>query len=162
MKKLEIAANVAVLFAVVVFLFVVGRGEFRKYEETRPAKALVGQTIGLPGFRFASSGKTLVLAISTTCHFCKDSEPFYRDLTEKSNGRVDFVAVLPQALDVAQSYVQQSIAPSVHVVSARLDSIGVRGTPTLLLVDGNGKVQDVWVGKLDDKGQRQVRSLLTQ
>jgi len=162
MKKLETAANVAIIFAVIVFLFVVGRGEYRKYVETRPAKALIGQTIGLPGFRFASPGKTLVLAISTTCHFCRDSEPFYRDLAEKSHGRVAFVAVLPQALEEARGYVQQSIAPSVHVVSARLDSIGVRGTPTLLLVDGNGKVQNAWVGKLDDNGQRQVRSLLTQ
>jgi hypothetical protein len=46
----------------------------------------------------------------------------------------------------------------VEVVQSRLDSIGVSGTPTLLLVDSNGKVQQAWVGKLDDQGQRQVQS----
>lgn len=162
MKRLEIATNVAVLVAVAVFLAFVGRQEFERIHPQRRAtdKNLVGQSVTLPGVRFSSANKTLVLAISATCHFCKDSEPFYKDLLEKNHGRTNIVAVLPQPLAEAQDYVRQSIAPSVQVVSAQLDSIGVQGTPTLLLIDGSGKVQQAWVGKLDSKGQQQVESML--
>jgi hypothetical protein len=78
----------------------------------------------------------------------------------RSQGRLKIVAVLPQPLAEAESYVRQSIAPSVQVISSRLDSMGVTGTPTLLLIDGNGKVQQAWVGELDDKDQQQVQSLV--
>jgi hypothetical protein len=162
MKRLEVVTNIAVLLAVVVFIAFVGRQEFERRNAPHPrsAQEMVGRTVQLPGVQFSSANKTLLLAISTTCHFCKDSEPFYKDLLAKNHSGINIIAVLPQPLAEAQSYVRQSIAPSVQVVSAQLDSIGVGGTPTLLLIDGGGKVQQAWVGKLDDKGQQQVESML--
>jgi hypothetical protein len=161
-NRLEVIANISVIVAVVVFLGFIGRQEYeRRHPAAGPAEtAQVGKTIALPGVHFSPQGKTLILAISTQCHFCRDSEPFYKELAARSQGRFKLIAVLPQPLDEAQSYVQQSIAPSVEVVSSQLDSIGIRGTPTLLLVDGSGKVKQSWVGKLDDRGQQQVQSLL--
>jgi len=162
LKRLETVANIAVIVAVVVFLVFIGREEYQRHNMPHPmsAKDLIGTKVTLPGVHFSPANKTLLIAISTTCHFCRDSEPFYKDLLAKNNGRLNIVAVLPQPLAEAQAYVQNSIAPSVQVVSAQLDSFGVSGTPTLLLVDGSGKVQQAWVGKLDDKGQQQVASSL--
>jgi hypothetical protein len=41
-------------------------------------------------------------------------------------------------------------------------SLGVRGTPTLLLVNNTGKIADFWVGKLspdkEAEGLRRLRS----
>jgi hypothetical protein len=162
MKRLENASNIAVIIAVVVLLVMVGRNEYRSYILSHPARALIGRTITLPGVRFPSQRKTLILAISTNCHFCQESQPFYKTLIDRANGRVDIIAVLPQSLAEAQLYVQKSLAPSVQVVSARLDSVGVGGTPTLLLVDQAGKVEQAWIGKLDDQRQQQVESLVTQ
>jgi hypothetical protein len=161
MKTLETAGNISVLIAAVVLMIVIGRREFQQHPDSiQPVKALVGQIVTLPGVRFTTQKKTLVLAISTTSHFCKESEPFYKALVARSQGRLKIVAVLPQPLAEAESYVRQSIAPSVQVISSRLDSMGVTGTPTLLLIDGNGKVQQAWVGELDDKDQQQVQSLV--
>jgi hypothetical protein len=161
MKRLETIANISVIIAAVVLVVFLGRQEFQRHtESTKPAKALVGQTVTLPGVQFGQPGKTLVLAISTNCHFCRDSEPFYKDLVARSQGRVKIVAVLPQSMEVAAPYVRDSIAPSVQVVSSQLDAMGVSGTPTLLLVDSKGKVEQAWVGKLDDKGQQQVQSYM--
>ena len=53
-----------------------------------------------------------------------------------------------------------SVAPSLQVISAPLNATGVSATPTLLLVDGHGKVEKAWIGKLDDVGQKQVQSQL--
>lgn len=42
-----------------------------------PGKTLDGRALGVD---WARNRSTLVLAISTACHFCKDSLPFYRKL----------------------------------------------------------------------------------
>ena len=39
-------------------------------------------------------------------------------------------------------------------------TIKVSGTPTLLLVDNNGKVLDVWVGMLPEDRQQEVFEVL--
>jgi hypothetical protein len=78
-SRLEVASNVAVLVAVAVFLVFFGRQEYERrhpFSHSPAQVALVGRSVSLPGVGFAPAGKTLIMAISTTCHFCKDSEPF--------------------------------------------------------------------------------------
>jgi hypothetical protein len=51
----------------------------------------------------------------------------------------------------------------VHVDQVKqmaLASIGVAGTPTMLVVNGSGIVTKSWVGRLDQDGQEQVLSAL--
>ncbi|HEY0796171.1 MAG TPA: redoxin family protein [Acidisarcina sp.] len=159
MKRLENISNVAVIVAVLVFLGAMARNEFGTHKQPdMSAGALIGKTVALPGVRFPEKTKSLVLAISTTCHYCKESEPFYRDLLARSAGKVKVVAVLPQSQAEAQAFVKDEEMPSMQVVSAQLDSIGVHATPTLLLVDERGRVQNAWIGKLDEKGQQDVLS----
>ena len=162
MKRLDLIANIAVIVTSVALLGFLGNSWYESHYAPQPpqAGALIGTTVHLSGVDFAQQGKTLLIAISTTCHFCRDSEPFYRQLAKAGNFKTHLVAVLPQPQSDAESYVHSSIAPSLQVVSASLDTMGVSGTPTLLLVDGHGKVEKAWVGKLDDAGQKQVQSQL--
>lgn len=46
------------------------------------------------------------------------------------------------------------------VKQASLSTIGVRGTPTLLLVDNKGTVADVWQGKLDSGQEERLLAVL--
>jgi hypothetical protein len=39
-------------------------------------------------------------------------------------------------------------------------AVKVPGTPTLMLVDNEGEILDVWVGKLDASGEKKVLSTL--
>lgn len=162
MKRLDIIANIAVIVTSVALLGFLGNQWWGSLHAPQPrqAKALTGSTVQLPGVDFTRHEKTLLITISTTCHFCNDSEPFYRQLVQTDGLKTHLIAVLPQSQSEAESYVHSSIAPSLQVVSASLDSMGVSGTPTLLLVDGNGKVVKAWVGILDDAGQKQVQSQL--
>jgi hypothetical protein len=161
MKRLETIANVSVIIASIVLVAFLGYQLHERQQSTiAPAKNLVGTVIHLPAADFASRPKTLVIAMSTTCHFCSESLPFYRKLAQGAGTQTHLVAVLPQPQGVAESYVKSSIAPSVQTVSAPLGSIGVNGTPTLLLVDSSGKVKNAWVGKLDDSSEKQVQSVL--
>jgi hypothetical protein len=158
---LETIANIAVIIAAVALVAFLGQQEWIRHNlpSMATARTLEGKTIHLPGVQLAAQSRTLVIAISTQCRFCRDSEPFYKELAEKSTSHVKLIAVLPQPQSEAEQYVRQAIGPSVQVVSTPLNSLGVTGTPTLLLIDGSGRVQKAWVGKLDGPAQQQVQSL---
>lgn len=160
MKRLDLIANIAVIVTSVALLGFLGNWWWMSHHASAgpQARALVGSSIKLTGVDFSQKEKTLLMAISSNCHFCRDSEPFYRQLAEMTNTKTQLVAVVPEPQPDAERYVHSSIAPSVQVISGSLESVGVTGTPTLLLVDGHGKVEKAWVGKLDGADQKQVQS----
>ncbi len=164
MKRLDVMANVAVIVTSVALLGFLGNSLYESHHAPRPsvarARALVGSTVQLTGVDFTRKDKTLLIAISSTCHFCKESEPFYRQLSQTSSITTNLVAVLPMPQPDAESYVHSSISSSLQAISSPLDTMGVSATPTLLLVDREGKVINAWIGKLDDASQKQVQSKL--
>ena len=162
MKHLERIANIAVIVAVVVFIGLAIRGDFslNRTARTPSSQDLVGRVVKLSGVSFPSDRNTLVLAVSTTCHFCKDSLPFYKQLTNKVQGRLNVVAVLPETQQDAQKFLRDADVETNQVVSSSLDVLGVHGTPTILLVDGTGKVSRAWVGRLDQKGQEDLQAVV--
>jgi hypothetical protein len=164
MKRLDVMTNIAVIVTSVALFGFLGNSWYENHHAPRSsatrARALVGRTVELPGVDFTRKGKTLVIAISSTCHFCQESQPFYRQLADMQGNKDNLIAVLPMPQREAEDYVHSTISSSFRVVSASLDTIGVSSTPTLLLVDSQGKVERAWVGKLDDAGQKQVESQL--
>jgi hypothetical protein len=162
MKRLDQIANITVIVTSVALLGFLGNSWYESHHAPQPpqAKALVGSTVKLSGVDFGQKGRTLLIVISPICHFCRDSEPFYRQLAETAGLKTHLLAVLPVPQSEAETYVHASISSSVECVSASLSQVNVRATPTLLLVDSHGKVEKAWVGKLDDEGQKQVQSEL--
>jgi hypothetical protein len=116
----------------------------------------------LAGVDWGRNGRTLVLAISTICHFCKDSEPFYRRLNRETGRAVKILAVVPQPATEAEQYLKAEGVGVDQVQQVRLSTIGVRGTPTIFLVDRKGVVTRIWTGKLQDKDEEQVLTLLKE
>lgn len=157
-KLLDRIASIAVIIAVAVFLTVVIRGGYLRGHRNPPSTRgpLVGQVITLPGVQFHPAHDSLVLGISTSCHFCNESLPFYKRFAEQASGKVEFIAVLPQTQTEGEKYLKDAGLTGVRVVSAKLSTIGVNDTPTILLVDGAGKVKSAWVGLLDDAAQQKV------
>jgi len=163
-KRLDLIANIAVIVTSVALLGFLGNSMYESRHAPQSgmdrAQALVGSTVQLTGVDSTRKDKTLLIAISKTCHFCQESQPFYRQLGQTPSVTANLVAVLPMPQPDAENYVHTSISPSLQAVSASFDAMGVSGTPTLLLVDRKGKVIRAWVGKLDDAGQKQVQSQL--
>ena len=163
-KRLDLMTNVAVIVTSFALLGFLGNSWYGSHHAPQSrvarAQALVGKTVQLPGVDFTRKDKTLLIAISSTCHFCQEGQPFYRQLANMPGVTANLVAVLPMPQRDAENYVHSSISSSLQVVSASLDTIDVSSTPTLLLVDSQGKVERAWVGKLDDASQKQVESQL--
>ena len=116
----------------------------------------------LPGVDWAKNQRTLVLAISTQCHFCTESAPFFQRIEKERAKDLKMVAVLPQTVDEGRKYLEGEGVHVDDVKQATLNAIGVNGTPTLLLVDGKGMVAKVWEGKLQPDQEGGVLAVLNR
>ena len=164
MKHLDKISNIMIILAVIVFLGVTAHNELQQNETPQPRQpslsqafaspeSLVGRRISVPGHILPQNRDSLVLVVSTTCHFCKDSLPFYKKLTQRLKGRMNVVALLPQPVSEGESFLARAGVQADQVISASPVSVGTDATPTVLLLDGTGRVKRAWVGRLDRDGQ---------
>ncbi|MGO8736360.1 MAG: peroxiredoxin family protein [Terriglobia bacterium] len=161
---LQNVANIATIVVSVLLSFVLIK-VFLLPQPGRPptgAQPLVGLNMkqSLPGVVWAKNKRTLVLALSTQCHFCTDSAPFFQRIGKETAKNVKMVAVLPQPAGDGRKYLEGEGVHVDDVKQAQLSTIGVTGTPTLLLVDGTGKVADAWQGKLQPEQEAAVLTIL--
>lgn len=123
---------------------------------------MLGQKIDLPNIDWRKNGQTLVLALQTGCHFCTESAPFYKELIQKraKEGKTHLIAVLPDPVDASKNYLSNLGIVVDDVKQMQLTTIGVQGTPTLLLINKDGIVINAWRGKLAADKEREVMAHL--
>jgi len=154
-KWLEIAANVSIVIVAVVIVIVFARSHFLGSKASPAAIAAGAKLTGQP-VNWHNSPKNVVLVLSTTCHFCKESSGFYRKLVEDCRSHARTVAFFPQTSQEARAYLNAEDVQVDDVQQANFQSLQIGGTPTLLLVDSNGVVQKVWFGKLPEAKEKEV------
>jgi hypothetical protein len=161
-KLLDKVANISFILGVIVFLLMVGRQELarRSSRAVPPPQSLIGTSVHVPGLEPNATHSTLVLVLSTSCHFCEASLPFYKKLSDRAGSKVDIVAILPQSVPESSRFLSNARLYPKQILSEAPSSIGVVGTPTLLLVDGRGRVQEEWRGFQNEDGQKQVLARL--
>lgn len=118
----------------------------------------VNTRINLAGFDFQGSAKTLVLVLKKDCRFCSMSVPFYRRLLAESSGKPNLriVAALPHSPEVSRRYLESLNLFVTDVKEVELAEIKVPATPTLLLLNNEGRVSASWVGMLSKDGEQEV------
>jgi len=161
-RIVELAANLVIVVAVAVGATVWLRrpntaGPLHNTSLTSPVSEYptLGTQIVLPGVDWNAHKATLVVAISSACHYCVASTPFYSEITHSTHV-APIVVVMPQGEQDAQAFLREhSITPR-SVVSASLASIQVSATPTLLLISPSGMVTKEWVGELTNMQRHDV------
>jgi len=161
MTRLEKTANVAVILACAAFAGTLAWNYFRS---SRPDPRTLpnlpkGTVVKLPGTAPANPQPTLVLALSKNCRFCEESVGFYQKLTAFKNSSpqgLRMVAVLPQNKEEAASYLKEQGIEADEVISMNMSKLGLMGTPTLLLLDGQNKLEESWIGKLNESQESEV------
>jgi hypothetical protein len=164
--KIETTANVATVAVAALLSAVLIKVYLLPAPAPRSPQGLAEMGVGtnlnsrVPGVDWRKNGRTLVLAISTQCQFCKESTPFYRKLQEQVGRNLKTVAVLPQPVAEAEEYLNREGVRVDQVKQATMANIGVRGTPTMLLVNSAGVVTKVWVGKIQPEREQEVLAAL--
>jgi hypothetical protein len=160
-RKLETATNIVVMGVALLFGFLLLRNYSmnRNQANTDPGPPVGLRLASLPGYDWHSHDRSLVLALRKGCHYCEDSMPFYRKLVGLAHSKqisANLLAVFPDDALVADEEMKSdglSMDVSSGVVLGELD---VSGTPTVILVDNQGRVLRDWVGELSTSQQDQV------
>jgi len=160
-KRLELAINILII-AVVILIGIVFVKNYLLSTQSSPEivdyRVPAGTKVSLPGIDWAQNGQTLLLVLRKGCHFCAESAPFYQRLAQEAAGKngAHLVAVLPQEVNEGRQYLSSLSVPIDEVRQAELDTLQVRGTPTLILVSGKGEVIESWAGKLPAEKETEV------
>lgn len=158
LKKIEVVANLSiVVVAIVVCIAAV------KYFRTKATGAdahtatiAAGSKMNLPNEDWGRNRKTLLLGLSTNCKYCSASAGFYQRLAQAASANTKLVAVLPQSREESQQYLAALKLPIENIQQASPAALGIRGTPTLILVNSAGSVTNLWVGQLPHDKEEEV------
>jgi hypothetical protein len=164
-KKVETLANVAIIVVALMIVAALGRQYLlppgrNPPQRAAPAKVPAsGTPVALADVDWRGNGRTLLLVVSTACHFCTQSAPFYQRIV-KEHGDVRLIALVPQPASEGQAYMKKLGLEVNDVRQVSFEGLGVGATPTLILVDGDGKVTNTWVGALKPDKENEVISRL--
>ena len=151
-KRLEQLANVAIIIVALLLGGVLVKRYLLPQAESPQAQARIqpGTKLSVPGVEWGKNERTLLLVLSTSCHFCTESGPFYKRLMEARSDKkkVRVVAVFPQTPEEGRQYLAKFGVVADEIRTATPMSLGVRGTPTLILTDSKGAAVSTWIGKL--------------
>src|ERR1051326_4717827 len=128
MTKLERVTNGLVIVVCCVSLFMLIESRFK---QTAREKAMtppdpVGRLVTLAGVDWHAAPITVLLQLSSTCHYCNDSMPFYQQLAAIRKGQFSQTALIVSSQDSVPTredhLAKQHVAVD-KIVHARLDSI---------------------------------------
>lgn len=166
-KKIELFTNIAIITVALVLCAVLVK-KFILTDDTAQAKKeiAIGEKVNFDQINWASNKNTLLMVLSKDCRFCTESIPFYQKVNQEfaNSPSVKIAAAFPQDVPTAQEYLKTNKLDITQVYQASPNAFSVGGTPTLILVDENGKVVETWFGKLmssadEEKVLNRLRSL---
>jgi hypothetical protein len=163
-KKLDVAVNVAIIVTCLITSAVL-LTKFHIFPSGRPApRTALQRGDRLPPdwhIDLAPRGPAVIAVIRSSCGFCTESMPFYRQLSLRGRG-VHFVAVSNEPATTTQAYLASHGVTATQVVSLPGGVPGVNGTPTLLAVDRAGVIRDRRTGLLAPNKQQEFLESLAQ
>jgi hypothetical protein len=157
-RNLDLATNVAILLVCIL----IGYVALTRYILPGPTTERIdgpqiGTRLNIQGLPWEASNQYLVLALSTQCHFCSESAPFYQKLSAAAEAKgVPIIAVLPQPIEQSKQYLETIGVQTQHQLQMQLSKINVVGTPTIVLTDRQGIAKNIWVGKLSGEQEADV------
>lgn len=149
-SNIELGAQIVVAVAVVV---AAGALVKRNLYPTRGAnpenrpRINAGEKLNVANVDWQQNKKSLVFFLKKDCSFCTSSAPFYRQLLEEASKRnVKSLAILPDSDQEAREYIAYLKLPIDTMQTGPLDQYKITGTPTVLFVDSQGIVRNIWFG----------------
>lgn len=158
-------ANIAILTLAIV----VGVVLWRQHVARTPpdVKVPVGSHVNLKNVDWPTNRFTVILALSTDCHFCSDNAVLYRDIVNalRANRIGKTVAVLPQQLSSSREYLSMLKVMPDEIRPGSARGAVAKATPTIIAVGADGRVLKSWVGRLSQRDAetalREITALAT-
>jgi hypothetical protein len=124
---------------------------------------LVGKKLVLDGQRWDQSPTSAVLFISSHCHFCEESVPFYRriaQLRDRESPGFSLVVLTRDTRTDMTGFLERKALVVSGIYDVPSGFADLAGTPTILIVDASGIVRQVFLGKLSPADEEKVLKIL--
>lgn len=161
-ERIQVVANLCAIAAAFLLIVSIGWMVIRHSSLSRVPRSSIqhGTKLTLPDLNWSLSRQTLLLVLSTGCRYCTASAPFYRRLVSQTSLAKDtrLIAVFPQPLNESEEYFGKLDIKIKTLRQAMPASLGVKGTPTLILVDSNGTVIRSWEGVVPTAVENEILS----
>ena len=159
-KRINLALNLMIALVLVSIGVVVIKHYWPRRSAVPPRDYGVptGSKVSLPDIDWEKNGQTLLLVLDTGCRYCTASAPFYQQIVRESanNRRVQLIATFPQEISKSKQYLNDLNVPIDEVRQSSLNALGVKGTPTLILVNNKAEVLRSWPGQLSAEAEKEV------
>jgi thiol-disulfide isomerase/thioredoxin len=158
-QSLEIASNITVIVAAgaLVAALLIARHKAQETTAATNAQEVAQLRESLPTLEKPDGKhKLLLIAMSTTCSYCKASIPFYKHLESRMPAGAKVVAIFPQGDGEVQKYEKEQGLSLPFKSNIQFDRMGVVGTPTVILVDQWGHPQRTWMGLLKRGDEKEI------
>lgn len=158
--RVDQIANVLTIVVAIIFIgLFVQRYILASKPSSRPPT--IGRSLSLSGLDPSQSRRSILLVMMKGCRFCEASMGFYRTLRENRDSRDrNIVAVFPPGTEDVDSYLTEHGLGGIDVKFAALSDLEVSGTPTIIVIDDQGKIVRSWVGKLSSELEIEVKNFL--
>ncbi|HYP42842.1 MAG TPA: rhodanese-like domain-containing protein [Candidatus Nitrosocosmicus sp.] len=147
--KLEKILNLVVILAIVVVTGIIVKRNL--YDSNRiNQKIEIGQNVSISSIDWKQNNKTIILAVKRDCSYCTASAAYFRQLkAEADKQNITIEVVSSDSKEDSESYLAELNLPIQRIHQISLNKNGFIGTPTLLFINHNGIVRDMWVGGLN-------------
>jgi peroxiredoxin len=115
-----------------------------------------GTLIDVPAAWYQGGPETLIVFARATCAACEKAQPFLKDLVGRMSTRGRVVMAHPPGAPDEDRKFGQDLGISRDRIHMTLEKLRVRATPTLVLVNGDGRVVRAWEGVGDEAQQATI------
>ena len=169
-RKLDVLANVALIaacaaivaqFAVTHMRAGVPAPPVSQGRQPPPTYQTGEKVPELKGINYAAADQTLLLVVRESCPYCEGSMPFYGALVRQAaaaRSRTQFAVVSTDPVEVSKASFEKHGVPVSAITQS--NTMNVRGTPTLILINARGEVVRSWIGMLDSSREEEVLSAI--
>jgi rhodanese-related sulfurtransferase len=161
-NRLKLFLNVAIVLAVFILGAVLVKRFYSAQSHQYDYKLAPHAKLNIAGIDWAKTDRTVLIAMHKDCRFCSESAPFYRRLasTVAKQGSARLIALLPEGEKGGDAYISELAIPFSESRYVSMASLGIRITPTVVIMDRSGTVTDMWIGKLPPRVESVVMQRL--
>ncbi len=162
----KIALNVLLAVACLFICGDIARKYYLSHERSQLGKSLApqkGASLAVAGHEWSKHRISLVLVVSSKCHYCTESAPLFQRLVGlAASSGVPSIAISEEREETTRNYLNHLGVAVSDVYSLPTSAAVMQLTPTVLLVDRSGKIEEVWPGVLSPSDERNASEIISR
>ena len=124
-----------------------------------PPAYAVGEQIDVPAAWYNGADTTLIVFARASCAACEKAQPFLTQMVARMQGHGAAVMAHPPGLDADDRQFARSLGIADDHIQVVSGALKVRATPTILVVNRQGRILEAWEGARPDRQAAMLKAV---